>query len=427
VHVDLNELRPFRREARSGVPSGFEKPHSAKSRGRARNFRRIVTFSDSISPDTLRLNPNTSFVEATWYWHGLLGTSVAEKASFFSRFFYKILEIMGAAVATAVSGYLVAHLGGFLPSQNQAPTPPEVVAVPSERPAPKSVPGNPPASQTATVPQPTQSAAVPPLPEARPASAQPDPTGSASQTVVRKTAKAQPPVRKTGKPETATTESKPESKPRDSIEAKLRETTEAKPRDPAEGKPRDAAEAKPRDPETKARDAEDKESVEARIRAALANVDANRPPSTVPARPGEASPGVTATIPAHSLESPSTSPNAGGSAGQPPRAADLGSAGQQPTASPQSPAVQSAVSAAPAQAGPPQPITPQQPEALTTVEIKSRPVATVETQRPPEPAPAPEEKGVLSVIKHILPDFSRPVSNPTSNDETPRPPAAVGD
>jgi hypothetical protein len=134
------------------------KPHPAKSRARTCNFRGIVTFSDSISPDTLRLNPNTSFVEATWYWHGLLGTSVAEKASFFSRFFYKILEIMGAAVATAVSGYLVAHLGGFLPSQNQAPTPPEVVAVPSERPAPKSVPGNPPASQTATVPQPTQSA-----------------------------------------------------------------------------------------------------------------------------------------------------------------------------------------------------------------------------------------------------------------------------
>jgi hypothetical protein len=418
-----------------GVPSGFEKPHSAKSRGRACNFRGIVTFSDSISPDTLRLNPNTSFVETTWFWHGLLGTSVAEKASFFSRFFYKMLEIMGAAVATAVSGYLVAHLGGFLPSQNQARTAPEVVAVPSERSAPKSMPANPPAS--ATVPQPTQSVAVPPLPEARPTSAPPDSTGSASQTVVRKT-KGQPPVRKSGKPETAATEpsrphettdakpeSKPEAKPRDSIEAKLRETTEAKPRDAVEVKPRDPAEAKSRDPETKARDAEDKESVEARIRAALANVDANRPAGTAPARPAEVSPGATAAIPAHPLESPSTSPNAGGSAGQPPRAADLGSAGQQPTASPQSPAVQSAVSAAPAQAGPPQPITPQQPEALTTVEIKSRPVATVEAQRPPESAP--EEKGVFSVIKHILPDFSRPASNPASNDETPRPPAAVGD
>ena len=45
---------------------------------------------------------------------------MAEKGSFISRFFYKLLEIMGAAVATAVSGYLVAHLGGFLPSQTHA-------------------------------------------------------------------------------------------------------------------------------------------------------------------------------------------------------------------------------------------------------------------------------------------------------------------
>ena len=65
---------------------------------------------------------------------------MAEKGPFISRFFYKLLEIMGAAVATAVSGYLVAHLGGFLPSQTHAPTPPAVAVAPSERPAPKSVP-----------------------------------------------------------------------------------------------------------------------------------------------------------------------------------------------------------------------------------------------------------------------------------------------
>jgi len=46
----------------------MEKPHSAKSRGPARNFRGIVTFSDSISPDTLRLNLGTSrcLVETAW-------------------------------------------------------------------------------------------------------------------------------------------------------------------------------------------------------------------------------------------------------------------------------------------------------------------------------------------------------------------------
>jgi hypothetical protein len=357
---------------------------------------------------------------------------VAEKASFFSRFFYKILEIMGAAVATAVSGYVVAHLGGFLPSQNQAQTrtPPEIVAAPSDHTVPKGTAVNPPASQTPTAPQPTQSAAVPPLPEARPSVPQQETTGSSSQTVVRKTAKA-PPVRKSGKPETAATEpSKPrettDAKPRDGIEAKLREAIEAKPRDAAEAKPRDAAETKQRDPaEAKSRDAEDKESVEARVRAALANVDANRPPpADVPprrgegqasvgsARPGEASPGAMTAIPARPLEPPSTPA---------PRSADLGPAGP-PPASPQPAAVQPAASAG--QAGPPQPIVPPQPDALTTVEIKSRPVATIDTQRAPEtPAQPPEERGVFSTIKQLLPDFSRPASN----DETPRPPASVGD
>jgi hypothetical protein len=39
------------------------------------------------------------------------------------------------------------------------------------------------------------------------------------------------------------------------------------------------------------------------------------------------------------------------------------------------------------------------------------------------PPPPPEERGVFQTLKHILPDFSRPASH----DETPRPPAAVGE
>ena len=168
---------------------------------------------------------------------------MAEKGSFISRFFYKLLEILGAAVATAVSGYLVAHLGGFLPSQTHAPTPPAVAVAPSERPVPKSVPANALASQPATPPQATQSVAAPASPDADRRTGQPqqEATGSAGQPV-RKTAKAppaQPQPRKPGKPETATAATEA-NRPREITEAKPRETAEAKPREAAEAKPREA-------------------------------------------------------------------------------------------------------------------------------------------------------------------------------------------
>jgi len=377
---------------------------------------------------------------------------VAEKASFVSRFLYKILEIMGAAVATAVSGYIVAHMGGFLPSQSRAPTPPEIVAAPSENSPLKNTPAIPPPSQTATVPQPTQSAATPAATESRPPASQQDATGAATQTVVRKSAKASP-VRKSNKADAAASDigkprETPEAKPRDAAEAKSREAAEAKAREAAEAKAREAAEAKARDAaeakareaaeakareaaEAKARDAEDKESVEARVRAALANVDANRPsPSaevTLPhrgngqtgagsPRPGEALQGSAVATPARPLELPS----APAGAGQQPRSADLGSTAQQPGAT-QSPAAQPAALSGPA---PAQAAAPSASEALTTVEIKSLPVATVDTPRVPEqPPPPPEERGVFQTLKRILPDFSRPASS----DDTPRPPAPVGE
>jgi hypothetical protein len=343
---------------------------------------------------------------------------VAEKGSFISRFFYKLLEIMGAAVATAVSGYLVAHLGGFLPSRTQAPTPPAVAVVPSEHhPAPKAVPANAPASQPAATPQPTQSAAAPASPEApdhRAAQSQPDTAGPAQP--ARKganTKAAAAPPRKSGKSESAATEA---NRPRETPEAKARETTEAKARETTEAK---------------AREAEDKESVEAQVRAALANIDANHPapaeapprrgenrgPSAQP-RPGETSPNTTAAIPAPASVGP----------GVQPRSADLGSPTQQPTVQPaaiQSPATQTApAQPAPLQVAPVQPTPSQRPDALTTVEIKSRPVATIDTAPAPEAAPPlQEERGVLSVFKHILPDLRRPASS----DEAPRPPASVGE
>ena len=52
---------------------------------------------------------------------------VADEVSYFSRFTVKFVEIVAAGMATAVSGYLIAHLGGFWSS----PTPVPVVAAPS--------------------------------------------------------------------------------------------------------------------------------------------------------------------------------------------------------------------------------------------------------------------------------------------------------
>jgi hypothetical protein len=334
---------------------------------------------------------------------------VAEKGSFISRFFYKVLEIMGAAVATAVSGYLVAHFGGFVPSRTQAPAAPAVVVAPSEHPVAKSVPTNAAAKEPPATLQPSQSAAAPTpaLPDAdrRAAQTPPDATGAAAQ-----------PARKNNNTKTAATPARKSTKPETATAASDAKTSDAK-----------TSDAKPRE-------AEDKDSVEARVKAALANVDANHPPATdassrrenqsAQPRPVDTAPSTTAAIPPRPLDSP---PAASGSAVQP-RSADLGAPVQQPMTqppTPPSPAGQTtAAPPAPVQATPVQPTQPQQPDALTSVEIKSRPVATIDT--PPEASeaapPQEEEKGVLSIFKHILPDLRRPAST----DEAPRPPAPVG-
>jgi hypothetical protein len=51
-----------------------------------------------------------------------LGISVSDKVSHFSRFTMKFIEIAAAGVATAVSGYLIAHLGMFLSAPAPAPS-----------------------------------------------------------------------------------------------------------------------------------------------------------------------------------------------------------------------------------------------------------------------------------------------------------------
>jgi hypothetical protein len=47
--------------------------------------------------------------------------SVSTEVSYFSRFLVKFIEIIAAGLATAVSGYLIAHLSGALPSPAPIP------------------------------------------------------------------------------------------------------------------------------------------------------------------------------------------------------------------------------------------------------------------------------------------------------------------
>src|SRR5262249_10488831 len=49
--------------------------------------------------------------------------SASDDASYFSRFLLKFVEIIAAGLATAVSGYLIAHLTGVLSSPAPSPAP----------------------------------------------------------------------------------------------------------------------------------------------------------------------------------------------------------------------------------------------------------------------------------------------------------------
>jgi hypothetical protein len=257
--------------------------------------------------------------------------SVPDKVSYFSRFTMKFVEIVAASIATAVGGYLVAHLGGYLPWPGTAPTPAAIEATPS----------------TGVVSKTSRAQPTPPVP---PASADADEPRPAPAQDAGPAAKW--PVRTTVNPIQAPPSHKP--------------TTTGT----------SAGESKPGEAE----------SVEAQVRAALEKVDANRPASLDLAPPPKvdgpqaAPPAVTAEVAPHAAEVAS-------------------------------PTVERA---------------PIQPEPLTPVEIKSRPVAAVEESPSPQPAsPAHEEnKGLLSTLAKI-PEMLRPASGATSNDP-PRPPLPVG-
>jgi hypothetical protein len=343
--------------------------------------------------------------------------SVADKASYLSRFTMKFVEIVAAGAATAVSGYLVAHFGAKWSAPTPPATPAIVQAAPSTAQMPTAASGSP---SVTPIPSPSTPAAGALRPAAQQAAV---PT---AKPTVRATANAAPaaPGRKHPATDTATTENKApreaaETKPPNAPETKPHETAEAK-HDSAETK-HDAAEAKPH--ETAETKAPDWESVEARIRAALAKADANRP--TPPEKPAQAATAVPAP------------------------AAVVGAA-PKPEDTPAAPVGSAALNVAPASTDAALPRAAEVPQAAqqapvlsdppAAVEIKSRPIATIDASASPETAAPPTEpqqnaqdsaqtdprtqvKSFFAAIKHI-PDMLRtaaPAANP------PRPPAPVGD
>jgi hypothetical protein len=267
--------------------------------------------------------------------------SVPGEASFLSRFTIKFLEVLAAGVATAFSGYLVAHLTGYSP----APAPGAVQS--------PAVQEQPPSNLNALAPAQT-------VVNAAPAAA------------LRKSI---PGDNKPG--DTKSADIKPADN--DAIANKLRDTADSEPRDAVESKPGAA------------------QSLEARVRAALAN--ANRPaPAEAPRRqaetPSNAAPRPIVIAPAVANE---------------PRVADA------PTD---------------AIAAPPAPQTAAVPLALpATVEIRSQPVAGADAPPPPQAdAQAAEKTQDKAEDNNPFSAFAKLLRSdkPLPDDQAPRPPAPVG-
>jgi hypothetical protein len=275
-----------------------------------------------------------------------LGMSVAAKSSYLSRFTIKLFEMVAAGIATAVSGYLVAHLGGYLFSAAPAPAPVQVA----------------PATGGAS--------------KAASASPRVQPARAASADAGEKRHASTPDVGPAAAPVRTTATATPTAVARKPVAT---------------------------DTNADASKAGDEDTVEAQVRAALANVDASRPAPVQSAAPPHQADAPPAPV-AVAVPPPADSAAGAGAVEVAPRAADLA----------------------------PQPVqqAPAQPDPLTTVEIKSRPVVDVGAL----PATAPAQKdaqentqddsGLLSAIKHI-PDLLR-ASSPATDGDPPRPPRPVG-
>jgi hypothetical protein len=274
------------------------------------------------------------------------------EVSYFSRFFVKFVEIIAAGVASAISAYLLAHFGGVLlssPTPASAPVAPIASEVAESRRAQPAPPAvaAAPVNERRTVPQKDTDAPA----------AQLAPNGG-------KEAKTLP-LRKHTKTDTSVAEKEPRGQ----------------------------------------------KSVEVLTRAALANIDANRP-APVDAPIGSGLNDTPARV-------DSIQPR---QASVPPRQADV--APRPVDLPPRAAAINAAQPAADTQ---PQPVQPR-PAIGTNLQPRSPDVpATVDPQpssSAPQPTPADQDKDVFSALKRI-PDLLRP-DPPTATGEAPRPPMPVG-
>ena len=299
--------------------------------------------------------------------------------SCFSRFLVKFVEVSAAGLATAISAYALAHLGGLLSS---SPTPTSAPAI--------AVQVSPTASEVAEGlrAKPTPPAAAAAVNKQSPALQQDtDATVAQPARKAAKDAKALPP-RKHTKTDTSVAEKEPRGQ----------------------------------------------KSAEALARAALANVDANRP------APNDAriEPGLTDT-PSAPVEVHPPQANVQ------PRHADVGPP-QPVVVPPHAAGIETAPHAADVQLQPVEtsPATganlqPHSPDVRSSpvapVDIQRRPVTgadpppprtdpPLEIGAPQQPPTADQDKGVFSALKRI-PDLLRP-DPPAPTGETPRPPMPVG-
>lgn len=361
------------------------------------------------------------------------GVTVPEKPAYFSRFALKFAEILGAGIATAVGGYLVAHVGAYLssPSPTSAPTitveaPANGTAKPAER-ARNRVTASAPVESDPHAASAHEDRGKETRPAAKPAEAS-APTSTAT---------AQPADSDDKRSRGAVASRKP---PADAHAAKpaLKETAETKPA------PKETADAKPSSKETADAKAREEAAVEDQVRAALANVDASRTPSpNTPTAPAAAPPPQTAAIPQpQPIPAPS---NAAAPASTGTTSASAAPTLPVPAAAPTSPpldlenaaAANATATTAPAAASVSAQQAPAEPGPLTTVEVKSLPVAGVgETSQsaqgmaqadntPDGKAKSEADKGFFSTIAH-LPDILRANAHPPAG-APPRPPMPVGE
>ena len=249
---------------------------------------------------------------------------MSDNVSVLSRFLVKFVEIIAAGLATAVSGYLIAHLSGALSSPVPAPARAVIEAAPNASP-----PAQPPSSISGDLIE--------------------------QQTAAKEAASPAPQL------------TRPANPAKIALPRKRAETATG------------AAESK-----------RDQDSLVARVRDALANVDASR--TGLPALPARGDVRLNPAGPASQPQpqSPADSSRSTVTGATPPSTGELRSV----------------------------PTRPAQPNPLIAVEVQSRPVAVVQPSPTP---PAETETGIVSTLEQML--RHDPLAG---SEEAPRPPMPVG-